>query len=90
MWELLIKGLSEFLGHFQKYMTQSNEQKDWALSAIISAANETKIYIQRVRRNGKTDKETEEKLSRLWATAAVPLRYFDQDLANRCLEKSDY
>jgi hypothetical protein len=90
MWEALVKGLIEFLKYLGQHEIQSREQKDLALSAIISAANETKIYIQQVQRNGQPNREIEEKLSRLWAAASVPLRHFDPDLANRCLEKSDY
>ncbi len=89
MWELLISGLLRLLGNLPKYRTRSREQKDIALSSIISAANETKIYIKRVQRTGQTNREAEEKLSRLWAAASVPLRHFDQDLAERCLIKSD-
>lgn len=90
MWEALIKGLSEFLAHFLEYRNKSQEQKDLALSSIISATNETKIYIKNVQQKSETNRNTEEKLSRLWSAAAVPLRHFDQDLSRRCLEKSDY
>ena len=90
MWELLVNGLLGLLGNFREDRTHSQEQKGHALSAIISASNETKIYIQRVQRSGNTDRETEEKLSRLWAAASVPLRHFDHDLAERCLRKSEY
>ena len=77
MWEALINGLINFLGHFAQYGAQLQEQKDLALSAIISAANETKIYIQQVQRSGETNRKIEERLSRLWAAAAIPLRHFD-------------
>lgn len=90
MWQALISGLVGFLGQFREYKAQVQQDKDLALSAIISAANETKIYLQRVQRTGQTNRETEEKLSRLWAAASIPLRHFDQDLANRCLDKSEY
>jgi hypothetical protein len=90
MWETLVTGLLGLLGHFRELHTESTELRDLALSAIISAANETKIYIQRVHRTGQRNQDTEEKLSRLWAAASVPLRHFDRDLANRCLDKSEY
>lgn len=90
MWEVLVSGLVGLLGNFRENRVHSDEQKDSALSAIISAANETKIYIQRVQRTGKTNRETEEKLSRLWVAASVPIRHFDQDLAERCIMKSEY
>lgn len=90
MWEVLVSGLVGLLGKFREHRVHSEEQKDLALSAIISAANETKIYIQRVQRSGKTKRETEEKLSRLWVAASIPIRHFDKDLADRCIMKSDY
>jgi hypothetical protein len=90
MWEALLTGLLGLLGNFREDRTHSQEQKDLALSALISATNETKIYIQQVQRTGKTNRETEEKLSRLWATASIPVRHFDRDLSERCYSKSDY
>jgi len=90
MWEPLLTGLFGLLNVFNRDATQSREQIDLALSALISATNETKIYIQRVQRTGSTNRETEEKLSRLWSAASIPIRHFDQDLAERCYIKSEY
>lgn len=90
MWEPLVSGLLGLLNYFKENRTNRTEQKDLALSALLSATNETKIYITRVQKTGKTDRETEEKLSRLWASVAVPLRHYDRDLADRCLMKSEY
>lgn len=90
MWQPLITGLLGLLNYFKENRTTTTEQKDLALSVLISATNETKIYINRVQKTGNTDRETEEKLSRLWASVAVPLRHHDPDLADRCLQKSEY
>ena len=50
------------------------------IAAVIAASNETKIYINRIQRNGKRDRNTEEQLSRLWASAAVPLRIVNKEI----------
>ena len=89
-WKIIIDGLFNLLNVFKSDREHSNGEKDLALTAIISATNETKIYIQKVQKTGKTDRSTEETLSRMWAAASIPLRHFDRDLAQRCLEKSDY
>lgn len=88
--QILIDGLLGLLRNFREDRSGLDSQRDLALSALIAATNETKIYISRVQRTGKTDRETEEKLCRLWGAAAIPLRSFNRDLAERCLTKSDY
>lgn len=65
---------------------RSDQQKDMALHAIFEAVNETRLYITRKRRN----RLKEENLVRLWAAAAVSIRHYDQDLAERCAIKSEY
>lgn len=90
MWKEVIDGLLGLLENIRNDRIQTQSQKDQALTSIIAATNETKIYISRIQRNGKRDRKTEEQLSRLWASAAIPLRTINKDLAERCLIKSDY
>lgn len=90
MWNKVIDGLLGLLTNIRDDRLQSQAEKDQALTSILAATNETKIYIKRIQRNGKRDRKTEEQLSRLWASAAVPLRRINKDLAERCLIKSDY
>lgn len=89
-WKIIIDGLFGLLNVFKNDREHSDAQKDLALTAIISVTNETKIYIQKVQKTGTTDRSTEEKLSRMWAATAIPLRHFDRDLSSRCLVKSEY
>ncbi len=41
-------------------------------------------------RKSKKQVQRIETLLRMWAATSIPLRHFDRDLAQRCLEKSDY
>lgn len=68
---------------------KEKEFQDSALAAIYTAAFETKIYLEEQERARERNRDTEEELVRLWAKAAVPVRRFDADLAERCLLKAD-
>jgi len=86
----ILTGLLGLLENLRSDRTHSQDKKDLAVSSILMVVNETKIYLKRVQQSSKRNRTTEEKLSRLWAAAAVPLRRFNKDLAERCLSKSDY
>jgi hypothetical protein len=55
--------------------------------AILAAAVETKIYLQTLERNPNRNRQEELELARLWQKAAIPIRYFDPDLAQACLDR---
>jgi len=86
----IITGCKALLDHISTSRNIQREIRDQALAALYMACIETKIYIQRVERMGVSSRQTEEKLARLWSKVAVPLRHLDADLANRCVEKSEY
>ena len=86
----MIEGLKTLLEYFRDERHRREDHADEALLAIYAAANETKLYIQDVQRTGKSKPDREEELSRLWTRAAVPIRRFNADLAERCLIKGDY
>jgi hypothetical protein len=86
----MIAALKALLEYFRDERHRREDKADDALAAIYAAANETKLYIQKTQRTGKSDRKEEEELSRLWTKAAVPIRYFDKDLADRCLLKGQY
>ena len=83
----MLEGLKTLLDYFRDERHRREDKADEALAAIYAAANETKLYIQKAQRSGKSDRQREEELSRLWTKAAVPIRNFDRDLADRCLMK---
>ncbi len=99
----LIPALGGLLKYFSRERHRREEQEQWqteredkekefqdsALTAIYTAAFETKIYLEEQERTRKRNRDTEEELVRLWAKAAVPVRRFDADLADRCLLKAD-
>lgn len=94
----------KWLGHLSLRAGQEKRQseKDYedALSALYTALNETQIYIGSLRKKRRPEgvpivgfirnAKTEAKLSRLWTKAAVKIRSYDIDLADRCRTKSEY
>jgi hypothetical protein len=88
--QILVDGLLGLLKIFREDRLRKDVQRELALSALITATTETKIYISRVQKTGRKDREIEEKLCRLWGAAAIPLGTFNHDLAERCLMKSFY
>lgn len=86
----LIPGLSKLLDYFATERRDREAKSNDALLAALAAALETKIYLEHLEGNRRRDRRKEGDLARLWATAAVPIRKFDRDLADRCLTKADY
>lgn len=85
-----IPGLNALLDYFSRERHRRDDQMDLALTAIYAAANETKLYLARLEETKRRVRKQEEDLARLWSKAAVPVRRFDVDLAERCLLKSQY
>jgi hypothetical protein len=85
-----IPGLSKLLDFFSRERHRRDDQVDQALVCIYAAANETKLYLAQLEKTSRRVRKREEELARLWSKAAVPVRRFDADLANRCLLKSQY
>lgn len=73
-----------------------------ALTALYNALNETRIYLGSLERNSLSAKsdllqipsarniDTEARLSKLWTAAAIKLRQYDLNLADRVFIKGDY
>ena len=85
-----IPGLGKLLDYFAGERHHRDEQKDAALTAIYAAASETTIYLADLEREKNTDRKREQDIARLWSAAAVPIRHFDMDLADRCLLKFEF
>lgn len=90
MLDRVVSGLLGLLGNIRDDRINTQNKKDLAVSLILTAVNETKIYLRRNQRTNKRSRKREEKLSRLWSAAAIPLNRFNRDLAERCLQKSEY
>lgn len=86
MIEVVLTSLHKLLDMLGAERFRDDQRKDFALSSILAATSETKLYLKRKKR----DQRIEEQLVRLWAAAAVPLRHYDRDLAERCTMKSEY
>jgi len=63
---------------------------DAALQALSTALDETSIYITSRNRGNDIDHDIESKLARYWSAAAIPVRHFDAELADICIEKNRY
>jgi len=64
-----------------------------ALDALLTALNETRIYLGAREREGRSlerDETQEVELSRLWTRAAAILQPLSNSLSERCLMKGDY
>jgi hypothetical protein len=87
----LFNQLREWLNRSDTRSAREDTDMRAALKSVYVAAFETKAYLAAIEERGEAQNhETETKLSRLWADAAVDLRHIDQDLADRCLLKGDY
>jgi len=78
------------LGLVREAKARRDERADQALTAVYTAANETKKYLSGLHRGRARDNEREHDLARLWHLASIPIRYFDKDLAKRCMLKGNY
>ena len=86
----IISGLFELIGPLAEASTSRRELKDEALRAIMVALNETEFYYKRLEDKNNRSRDTEQKLSNYWATAAIFIRHFDQHLAEICQYKSEF
>jgi hypothetical protein len=86
----LIPGLSKLLDYFATERHRREDRVDEALNAIYAAATETKLLLADLARRKRRDISREQAVARLWSKAAIPVRRFDPDLANRCLLKFEF
>ena len=85
-----IPGLSSLLDYCSTERRRREDQVDQALNAIYAAAAETKLYLEELERTRRRKRNREHAIARLWSQAAIPVRRFDRDLADRCLRKFEY
>ena len=90
MIEWVVERVSALLPTIEKLSVAKHEMKDNALRAISHALNETYLYYSAIEKGEQRNRDIEKQLSRYWATAAIPLRHIDQELASACEYKSEY
>lgn len=91
MLETIVLNLQTLLRTMREDRAQKSAHQDLALSALMTATMETRLYLDRAGKGRrKRVRSDEERLVRLWAAAAVPLRHFNKDLAERCTMKADF
>lgn len=90
MIEVILNKLMELLGSLNELGKDRRDLKDRALRAVSTALTETKIYYAGLERGKERDREVETQIAKYWSAAAIPLRYFDPDLALTCEAKGEY
>lgn len=90
----MIEGIiSSLLSLFKEggaFAKARGEKRDAALDSIYMACTETKIYVTDQERGAPRDHKREHDLARLWKKAAIHVRHFDRDLAEKCYYKGEY
>ncbi len=90
MFTELLDQLTSLLGHIATLGKDRRELKDLALKAVSTALNETTIYYRDLGKSTNRNLEREAMLVKYWSAAAIPLRHFDQSLAEICEHKAEY
>ena len=73
------------------WLDKSKQQEKDALESLLSALNETMIYLGRAEELRESNcRETEEGIARLWKQAAISVRPYNQELAKKCNAKGLY
>ena len=91
-WVMLVRALRDELAKWKvsRPTGLSKDDLDAALLALMTAAEETRTYVE-VLQKGKPPKEEKEvELAKLWRFASVPMRRVDPDLARRFELKAEY
>lgn len=86
----VIDGLIKLLGPVATLSKERRELKDNALRAISTALNETFLYYRDLGKGLARNMDREAQLTNYWSAAAIPLRHFDEELANICDYKAEY
>lgn len=86
----ILDGLSKILGPIATLSKDRRELKDSAQRAISNALDETYLYYRDLDKGGQRNLEREAVLVKYWSAAAIPLRHFDETLANTCDHKAEY
>lgn len=86
----ILDGITKILGPIATLSKDRRELKDTALRAISNALDETYLYYRDLQKGSSRNMEREALLVKYWSAAAIPMRHFDERLANRCDMKAEY
>lgn len=90
MIEWVVGKLLEVIPIIDQVSKDKRELADGAFKAISVALTETYLYVAQFNKTGERNIETQERLARMWAEAAIPLRHIDSELSAICEYKSEY
>jgi hypothetical protein len=89
-WKLLLDGLVGVVKRIGSAQEKDRQQRNLALVAVLTAANQTHGYIRATQEGAPRDIEREHALSNLWDICSIELEQFDADIARRCQLKGQY
>ena len=71
-----------------EWSSSNKKAESAALDSLLLALNETMIYLGRINSSPESAyRETEEKISRLWKSAALQVQPYNRELSKRCNAK---
>jgi len=85
-----VEKITSLKNSFIQSRRDRNDEYDLALTSLLAAICETKLYVAVSERSGKADLEREALIAHLWHKAAVAMRRFNADLAQRLYLKGSY
>ena len=86
----VIEGIVNLLGPVATLTKERRELKDSALRAISTALDETYLYFRDLGKGSNRNLDRESQLTKYWSAAAIPMRHFDENLADICDKKAEY
>lgn len=89
-WKSLLESLVSILDRINDARDRDRQERNLALIAVLTAANQTEGYIKATHKGAPRDIEREHALSTLWGTCSIALEPFDEDIARRCQLKGQY
>jgi len=80
----VIDGIVMLLGPVATLSKDNNVLKCNALRAISTALDETYLYFRDLNKCSNRNLDRESQITKYWSAAAIPIRHFDEELANNC------
>ncbi len=90
MIEWVVQKLFDAIPLIDQASKEKRELADGAYLSISTALTETCLYVAQFNKTREPNFETQARLAKLWAEAAIPLRHIDSELSEICEYKSEY
>lgn len=78
------------MGPIAALSRDQRDLKDSALRSISNALDETYLYYRDIDSGKPRNLDREGQLVKYWSAAAIPIRHFDENLAQICDEKAEF